>query len=367
MNLAQTAQQSEFVTGFEALLAARPTRTNWDHVVSSAPGFDQALWSELVAERWVTVGFPPELGGRGGGVSDMALLAEVIGTGPVPGPLHSGIILSGRALLAGRDDRLRGLLAGDRTFTFWSWGDTEQCNVGATKTSQGWRLDGRARFVPYGEDAGELLVVATVSDGDDGHVDALFSLARSSAGGVAESVPSLGGDRLSHVTFTGVEVDASAVVGEIGDPTRWLPEVIAIGRVVVAAEMVGAAAAALSHAVAWARTRVQFNAPIGTLQAVQHRLADAFIDVATARDAVYDAAGLIDRGVVDLAAAAGAKAYCGDSCRRVTAAAHQVCGGEGIYADQPLHAWHRRVQGLAPFLGGINELRAVVAEAILPR
>ncbi len=113
-----------------------------------------------------------------------------------------------------------------------------------------------------------------------------------------------------------------------------------------------------------ARHRVQFGGPIGSQQAVQHRLADASIDVVTARDAVYDAASTIDRGDDARAAAAGAKAYCAGACRRVTAAAHQVCGGEGIYADQRLHLWHRRVGALVPVLGTVRSLRATVASTL---
>jgi alkylation response protein AidB-like acyl-CoA dehydrogenase len=127
-----------------------------------------------------------------------------------------------------------------------------------------------------------------------------------------------------------------------------------------------AAAAALSHASRWAATRLQFKAPIGSLQAVQHRLADAYIDVVTAQDSVYDAAGIIDRGDEARVVAAAAKAHCSDACRRVTAAAHQVCGGEGIYADQPLHLWHRRIAALVPVLGTVRSLRAIVARSILP-
>jgi alkylation response protein AidB-like acyl-CoA dehydrogenase len=367
MNLGLTQRQRAFVAGLESLLADRPATTRWDQLVSTAPGYDLALWSELVAGRWVTVGFPEEFGGRGGGVSDMVLLAEVLGGGPVPGPLHAGIVLSGSALMAsGDDERLRALLSGERTFTFCSWGSSDQSAVVATKTARGWRLDGRTRFVPYGADAGDLLVLSAVQTGAGVRHDALFALDRSSDGVATEEIPDIGGDRLAHITFSGVEVDASALVGEPGAPEGWMPAVVATGRVVMAAEMAGAAAAALSHACEWARTRVQFQAPIGSLQAVQQRLADAFIDVVTARDAVYDAAGIVDREEAATAAAAGAKAYCSEACRRVTASAHQVSGGEGIYADQPLHAWHRRVQGLVPLLGGVQTLRAVVAETVLP-
>jgi alkylation response protein AidB-like acyl-CoA dehydrogenase len=368
MNLALTPQQEEFVGDLGSVLASGVTASDWDERISTAPGYEEALWSKLMTGRWVTVGFPEALGGGGGGVTDMVLMAELLGAGPVPGPLHSGIVLSGHALLAAGDDvRLRALLSGERTFAFCSWGGAEQSAVVATERPSGWHLDGRISFVPYGADAVELLVLADVRADDGTDQRALFAVDRSWAGVATQPIPALGGDRLCHVAFTDVEVPASGLVGRIGDAAHWWPDVRDIGRVVVAAEMVGAASAALAHASRWASTRVQFQAPIGTLQAVQHRLADAFIDVVTARDAVYDAAATIDRGEAAHAAAAGAKAYCGDACRRVTAAAHQVCGGEGIYADQPLQAWHRRVSSLVPYLGGVQELRAVVAEDVLSK
>jgi alkylation response protein AidB-like acyl-CoA dehydrogenase len=260
-------------------------------------------------------------------------------------------------------------LAGTRTFTYCNWegfdepGDAPPTVV-ASESRSGWQLDGSARLVPYGADVDELLVMAHVRAGDQ-LGPTLFAVPRSSSGLTTNPVPTIGGDRCSDVAFSRVRVDSSQVVGEVGQATDWLPRVIAIGRVVIAAEMVGAAAGALSHATHWATTRVQFNAPIGSLQAVQHRLADAFIDVVTAQDAVYDAAGTIDRGEVARVAAAEAKAYCSDACRRVTAAAHQVCGGEGIYSDQPLHLWHRRVAALVPVLGSVGNLRSLVGGSVL--
>jgi alkylation response protein AidB-like acyl-CoA dehydrogenase len=371
MNLAPTQQQQDLHDGLTALLAARRT-VGWEELVSSEPGYDAALWSDLVSGGWVTVGFPEADGGHGGGVGDLVVVAEALGRGPVPTPFQGGIVLCGQALLAvsGEGDRLRALLSGERTFTYcgwegWSEPGGRRADVMATGTRRGWQLDGVARFVPYGADADDLLVMTDGGAGADRSGPTLFAVPGSSSGLTTQLVPTVGGDRCRQVTFSGVEVDAAQVVGQVGGAMQWLPGVLDVGRVVIAAEMVGAASAALSHASHWASTRVQFNGPIGSLQAVQHRLADAFIDVITARDAVYDAAGLIDRGEEAHGAAAAAKAYCSDACRRVTAAAHQVCGGEGIYADQPLHLWHRRIAALVPVLGSVGSLRATVATSIL--
>jgi 3-oxocholest-4-en-26-oyl-CoA dehydrogenase beta subunit len=370
MDLAPTPRQLELRDGVTALIAAHGT-SGWEAGAASGPGFDAGLWSDLVAGGWVTVGFPVAFGGRGGGVSDLVAVAEALGGGPDPTPFHGGIVLCGRALLAvpGEGDRLRALLSGERTFTYCNWEGLEetgqrQPSVAATESRHGWQLEGLARFVPFGADVDELLVMADVRVGDQ-QGPTLFAVPGSSSGLHTVPVPTVGGGRTTHVSFSQVEVDATHVVGQVGRAMQWLPGALDVGRVVVAAEMVGAAAAALSHASRWATTRVQFNAPVGSLQAVQHRLADAFIDVVTAQDSVYDAAGMIDRGEEARLTAAEAKAYCSDACRRVTAAAHQVCGGEGIYADQPLHLWHRRVAALVPVLGSVRYLRGIVADSVL--
>jgi alkylation response protein AidB-like acyl-CoA dehydrogenase len=372
MDLSPSQRQQDLRHGLTAFLASHAT-TELDVRPTSEPGDGRGLWSDLVSEGWVTVGFPEARGGRGGGVSDLVVVAETLGGGHVPTPLHGGIVLCGQALLAapGEGDRLRALLSGERTFTYCNWEGFEEPaerppTVEATETAHGWRLDGSARFVPHGAEADVLLVMAAVRVGGDRATPTLFAVPGSSAGLTTEPVPTVGGGRCSHVSFSEVEVDAAQVVGPVGGAVQWLPRVLAMGRVVLAAEMVGAAAAALAHASHWATTRVQFNAPIGSFQAVQHRLADAYIDVVTARDSVYDAAGIIDRGEEARVAAAAAKAYCSDACRRVTAAAHQVCGGEGIYADQPLHLWHRRVAALVPVLGSVRYLHATVAASVLP-
>jgi alkylation response protein AidB-like acyl-CoA dehydrogenase len=372
MDLSPPQRHQDLRDGLTALLASHAT-SEGDGRDPSGPGHDPGLWPDLVSGDWVTVGFPEASGGRGGGVGDLVVVAETLGGGHVATPFQGGIVLCGQALLAlpGEGDRLRALLAGERTFTYCNWRGFEDPGarpptVEAAETANGWTLDGSARFVPYADVVDELLVLADVGAGGEKRGPTLFAVPVPSSGLTLQPVPTVGGDRYSHVGFSGVEIDAARVVGQVGGAMQWLPRVLDIGRVVLAAEMVGAAAAALSHATQWTTTRVQFNAPIGSLQAVQHRLADASIDVVTAQDSVYHAAGLIDRGEEARVAAAAAKAYCAEACRRVTAAAHQMCGGEGIYADQPLHRWHRRVAALVPVLGSVRHLHAIVAASILP-
>jgi alkylation response protein AidB-like acyl-CoA dehydrogenase len=137
--------------------------------------------------------------------------------------------------------------------------------------------------------------------------------------------------------------------------------------VVMAADAAGAAAAAFEAAAAHVQEREQFGAPLGALQAVQHRAADMAVDVRLATDAVLDAAGAIDRGAppdeVELVAAHAALGV--ERSRRVTASAHQLAGGQGILVEAPYHRWHRRTLAAAALLGDVRHHRAVVGRAAL--
>jgi hypothetical protein len=147
-------------------------------------------------------------------------------------------------------------------------------------------------------------------------------------------------------------------------PSRRLnvDDAIATATIVRVADAVGAAEAALDAAVAHVLERQQYGAPLGALPPVQHRCADMLIDVTIALDAVLDAAGEAnDRPL----AAAYAKATAIERCRRVTAHAHQLAGGQGILDAAPFHRWYRRVKVAEAVHGGTRHHRAVIATALL--
>jgi alkylation response protein AidB-like acyl-CoA dehydrogenase len=137
--------------------------------------------------------------------------------------------------------------------------------------------------------------------------------------------------------------------------------------VVLAADALGAAEAALEAAVAHVSTREQHGRPLGELQVVRHRCADMAIQVRLAADAVLDAAGIADRDepeeVVRLAAAHAKAAV--PRCISVTAAAHQLSGGQGLLADAPFHRWYRRAKAAEPVLGSTRSRRAEIARSAL--
>jgi alkylation response protein AidB-like acyl-CoA dehydrogenase len=113
----------------------------------------------------------------------------------------------------------------------------------------------------------------------------------------------------------------------------------------LAAEMLGASARALDMSVAYARERQQFGRPIGSFQAVKHRLADALVDVEGMRSNAYYAAWCIAAGeATGSLAASAAKAWCSDASARVMASALQVHGGIGFTWEHDLHLFVKRAQ-----------------------
>lgn len=211
--------------------------------------------------------------------------------------------------------------------------------------------EGRVAVVP-GARAADVLVVP---DGPD----AVAEVDLHHASVTVVERPSLVDPTTCHVEFGR---DAVLAIRPVD-----VPDALARAAIVLAADAVGAAEAALEAALAHVRTREQFGAPLGTLPVVQHRAVDMAIDVRLATDAVLDAAGVADRGEPpDELQLVAAHAKAGVvRCQRVTAAAHQLAGGQGILAAAPFHRWHRRVIAAELLLGDTRHHRAVVGRAAI--
>ena len=148
-------------------------------------------------------------------------------------------------------------------------------------------------------------------------------------------------------------------------PTGALDRLVDIARVLLAAEMCGAADAALVLSVEYAKIRRQFDRPIATFQAIQHKLADMKVLLENARSLVYYAAWALDTASADQRlAAAMTKAYASDSCVKIVADAIQVHGGIGFTWEHDLHLYFKRVKSAELTYGDGSANRRAVAELL---
>ncbi|MFD5250437.1 acyl-CoA dehydrogenase family protein [Amycolatopsis sp. NPDC058340] len=269
---------------------------------------DLAAWPELVRQGWLD----PDLG-----LAELVLLAEEGGRALHPVPWFA---TAGLALPVYRAASVEP--AGPATLADGSG----TCR--ATRRDDGWRLDGAVQAVLHADVATEIVVAARTPAGV-----ALF--------GVAPSAASLSSrDGVDPLRATSDVALAGAEGRLLAGPPSAAPLLAAIrsrAKTLLAGEAIGVADRALAIAVEHAKTRSQFDRPIGSFQAVSQQLADGYAEVELARSLAYRAAVAGTTEAVACAAHAASRAAVS-----VCETAIQVCGGMGVTWEFPLHRWFRR-------------------------
>jgi alkylation response protein AidB-like acyl-CoA dehydrogenase len=167
-----------------------------------------------------------------------------------------------------------------------------------------------------------------------------------------------------EVSLREVRLPGSALLGEAGKSgERTLARALDLAKVALAAEQIGGAQRCLDMSVEYAKTRVQFGRPIGSFQAIKHKLADMFVQVESARSASYYAAWAAAHSEDDLpSAAALAKAYCSEAYFQVAAECIQIHGGVGFTWEHDAHLFFKRAKSSETMFGDAAFHRAIVAQ-----
>ncbi|MFC3711560.1 acyl-CoA dehydrogenase family protein [Sphingoaurantiacus capsulatus] len=338
MHFAFTDEQAmiaETARGFFAG-AATSERTR---AAMAGGGIDRALWTAFAGEMGLAgVALPEAYGGSGLGMVEAAIVAEAAGALVAALPFLASSLLAGSAIAAGgsetqRETYLPAIASGTRIASFVEMGASGE------------------GLAPHGAVA-DLFVVAI--GGGVVIVDA--------ADVAVEALPTMDATR----PLARVRLGSAAI--EPLDPVPALRAARSRGAVALAADSLGGAQALLDRTVAFAQDRVQFGRPIGSFQAVKHRLADMMVAIEQARSAVYWAACAIDEGSPDVALAVhSAKAFACDAYFDCAAAAIQLHGGIGFTWEHDAHLFFKRAQANRTLLGTPDQHREAVAALMLPR
>jgi alkylation response protein AidB-like acyl-CoA dehydrogenase len=202
----------------------------------------------------------------------------------------------------------------------------------------GWRLSGLKRTVPFGADAELLLLVA-----DTGSGTGLFAVEAAAEGVSATALPTLDGTR--PVADVRLADAPGRLVGSPGDIGFAVRRTLDLGGLALAAEDAGAMRACLEMSVDYAKLRTQFDRPIGSFQAIKHKLADMLVRVVLAEAAVEEAALAADEDGAEAAVAAVvAHACAAEAFQLVVAETIQTHGGIGFTWEHPAHLYFRRAK-----------------------
>ena len=311
--------------------------------------FEMDWWQRAAELGWTSLLVPEELGGgnvSGDGVADLALVAELAGHTVAPGPLHPvSIVLAGLAEAPeNHEQTIESLISGE-TVASWAvyepgrqWSPFE-ASVTATRTDDGYRIDGVKDRVEAAADSAMLLVVANC----DGVVRQ-FLVPTDAAGVTVEVQRSIDMVKAyARVQFDGVEVDASANVGSAEQTTAIIERQSQIAAILQCAEIVGILETVLDFTIQWGFDRHSFGRPIGSYQALKHKYADLKIWFESCRATTNAAVAEVSARSADAAMAISvAKSYVGEHAPGMLQDCIQLHGGIGVTWEHDLHIFLRR-------------------------
>jgi alkylation response protein AidB-like acyl-CoA dehydrogenase len=346
MEFALSEEQKMLEASLRGFLADRLPMERRRAIASAGSGRDPELWVGLVAQGIAGLAVPERHGGAGLGVLDAAVAAESLGYHAVPGPFAASLVMAPLALQssgteAQQQEWLPRIATGEARIAVGFASPIGQTGA-AEATFDGKRLSGRVQSVLDGGGATHVLVY--LADGRTGLV------AAGAEGVRANLLPSLDRTRpLLDVTF---ENAPALVLSAANDPLAARTRVLDAGRVMLAADTLGAAQSMFDQAVAFAKERVQFDRVIGSFQGVKHTLADLATILEPCRALVWFAAHAQD-ALPDEArlAALQAKAHLDDVGREVARLSTEMHGGMGFTDLLGLHYWWKRIDANRQLLG----------------
>jgi len=332
-----TGEQQELAASVRALLAKRSDSAAVRRAITSDIGYDPSLWQTLCEQIGVAaLLIDEEFGGIGAGSLEAHVVLDELGRGLTPSPMLGSAVLAAQLVQALNDDEssrrlLPRIAAGEIASVAWS--DAAGSWATPAITASNGLLSGTAHYVLDGDLADILLVVAA-----DEHGVGVYEVDPAAA--VRSHTPTLDPTRrLANVTL-----DAAPGTRIGDDAEQACAQALRAAVVGQTAEQAGAAARILDLTVEYSKTRVQFGRPIGSFQALKHRMADLHVLVEAARSASYAAAaGSIDASV--------AKAYCDDAFRTVAGECIQLHGGIAITWEHDAHLYFKRAHSSAQLFG----------------
>ena len=328
-------------------------------IASEPLGFSADLWKQFAELGWLALPIAEAHGGLGGGAVEIGILMEAFGRGLVSEPYLSTVVIGASLIAAcGTEAQKQALLPkvadgslylafahSERQARF----DLADVRATATKTPDGWRLDGRKTAVLDGNAAGQIIVSARVSDGKL----CMFLVPQGTRGLALRDFPRLGGGRACNLELNGVQLPPDALLGDGSDVLAAIEAVIDRAMAALGAEAVGIMQTLLDQTLEYTKIRKQFGRPLSANQVIKHRLADMAMQCDEARSMALRAALMTDaEPVARSRAASGAKAKIGKCARFVAEQSVQLHGAMGVTEELDIGAYFKRLLAFDTLFGG---------------
>lgn len=326
--------------------------------LAAGTGFAHEHWAQFAELGWLALGLPESAGGLGLSRVETALLAEELGRALVLEPFVPAVVLCTRLIerseLATREALLGNVASGELILALAHAEPQERYAVHAAQTlaestaDGGWRLSGLKTLVVGAPFAHSLIVSATL-EGEP----ALFLVPADSRGLTLRPYALIDGSRAADVQFDAVEVPADKLLARGATATDLLAEGFDRANLAFCGQMLGCTEAVMEITSEYIKTRKQFGQAIGKFQALQHRMAEMFVEAQEARSALYRGLAAIDDADARFRqqAIAGTCVAVGSAARFVCEQGIQLHGGIGLTDEYEVGHYYKHVLVAGKLLG----------------
>lgn len=330
-------------------------------------------WGTFAANGWLMAAIPEQYDGLGGSLLETAIIAQELGRGLVLEPYLGCAVLAPQTLLAGGNAGQKArwlpqLAQGSCRVALayseaGSRGMPGPVTLIAERQGDGFRLHGRKTLVLGGNDAHAFIVSARIPDTTG---ISLLLVESGSPGLGRQALPLHDGSWVDELSFDGVEVGAEALLGQAGNGLPALREGLDHGIVALCAELVGNMEKTIEVTASYLKVRQQFGVPIGSFQALQHRIADMAAELELARSMLHVALASManDDGAIRDKTLSGAKMLICRAAKFVCGQGIQLHGGIGMTEEYLVGHYYKRAI-VADLLLGSSDSHETACAAIL--
>tara|TARA_Y100000746_G_scaffold147064_1_gene125778 strand:- start:3 stop:1142 length:1140 start_codon:yes stop_codon:yes gene_type:complete len=317
--------------------------------------WDENIWKEMTALGWPGILIPEEYGGSNFGITGISVILEECAKTLTPSPLFATGVLGAFSITNfGNDDQKKKYLpkisSGDLTTSLavdesshHNPADTEMV---AKKNGKKFILNGKKTFVIDGASANLLIVLARTS-GNKGESSGLtLFLVDSNDDGIEKIKLEMADSRnYANINFNNVKVSAKNILGDEETGGETVENILDIGRIAIASEMLGNAEAAFETTLDYLKQRKQFGVLIGSFQALQHRAAEMFCELELTKSSVMAAMKAADEGSNELQRLSSlSKTMAGETLHLVSNEAVQMHGGIGVTDEYDIGFFLKRAR-----------------------
>ena len=329
-------------------------------------GYSAEVWAMFAELGWTAVPFAEEDGGFDGGPVELMVMMQQFGRGLLVEPFLANIVLAGGVLrrAATEEQKARWLhpvMAGELQATLTvaepqSRYDLANVATAAVQDGDGFVLSGKKGVVLNGGTA-QLLIVPARTAGEQTERDGitLFAVDATADGLTRKDYPTVDGLRAAEVQLDQVRVDADAVLGEIGGGLDVFEATVADATLAVCAEAVGIIQVMTEKTVEYTKSREQFGVPIGSFQALQHRMVDMLTACEQSYSLLLWACLANADGTEDAQRSISAVKYqVGTAARKIGQEAVQLHGGMGVTWDLDIAHYFKRLTAIGQVFGNAD-------------